>query len=143
MDILFLDANVLFSAAYRPGAGVRGLWEISNTRLVTSVYAVAEAHRNLKTPEQRSELDEVLRDIEIAAPAHRSGETRAELEGLDLPDKDTPIMLAAVEAGATHLITGDFTHFGPHYGKVVAGVLVLPPAAYLRGSSDTGMGHER
>jgi hypothetical protein len=37
-----------------------------------------------------------------------------------------------VAAGATHLITGDMRHFGPYFGQRVLGVLVIPPARYLR-----------
>lgn len=53
MTRLFLDANVLFSAAYREDAGVRRLWSASNAELVTSDYAVEEATRNLVHPDQR------------------------------------------------------------------------------------------
>jgi len=35
-------------------------------------------------------------------------------------------------AGATHLITGDVRHFGRYFGQRVLGVLVMPPAQYLR-----------
>jgi len=45
--------------------------------------------------------------------------------------KDVPILLAAIEARATHLITGDMRHFGPHFGKRIEGILVLSPADYL------------
>lgn len=51
MDRLFLDANILFSAAYRPDAGLRRLWEVPNVELVTSAYAGEEARRNLDLPE--------------------------------------------------------------------------------------------
>ena len=47
MDQLFLDANVLFSAAYRPGAGLLALWKLKNVRLCTSHYALEEARLNL------------------------------------------------------------------------------------------------
>jgi len=49
-----------------------------------------------------------------------------------LPDKDVPILLAAIEARATHLITGDLRHFGPYFGKKIQGILVLPPRNYLK-----------
>lgn len=49
-----------------------------------------------------------------------------------LPDKDRPILLAAIDARATHLLTGDFRHFGPYYGQTLEGVLILPPGEYLR-----------
>jgi len=51
--------------------------------------------------------------------------------GITLPEKDRPILLAALAAGASHLLTGDVTHFGRLYGTCVEGVLVLPPGRYL------------
>ena len=40
-------------------------------------------------------------------------------KSLVLPAKDRPIFLAAVEAHATHLLTGDRAHFGPYFGRNV------------------------
>jgi uncharacterized protein len=57
VDRVFLDANILFSAAYRPNAGLRLIWQVPNVELVTSAYAVEEARRNLKLPEQRAALE--------------------------------------------------------------------------------------
>ncbi|MEJ7819012.1 MAG: hypothetical protein WKF44_01780 [Rubrobacteraceae bacterium] len=59
-------------------------------------------------------------------------ETPPALEAVELPEKDVPIILAASAAGATHLITGDVTHFGSYYDEEIGGVLVLAPAEYLR-----------
>ncbi len=53
--------------------------------------------------------------------------------GIDLPPKDRPILLAAVRAGASHLVTGDATHFGRYFGARIAGVRVQRPADFLRG----------
>jgi hypothetical protein len=53
---------------------------------------------------------------------------------LGLPSKDQPILLAAVAAGCTHLVTGDQTHFGPWFGQRVAGVMIQRPAEYLAGA---------
>ena len=50
--------------------------------------------------------------------------------GVDLPDDDRPILLAAIEARATHLLTGNFRDFHPLYGRPVEGVLILRPADY-------------
>ena len=47
-----------------------------------------------------------------------------------LPLKDRPILVAAIAAQATHLLTGDFKHFGPLYGKRIHGVLILSPSTY-------------
>ena len=127
--LIFLDANVLFSGAYRPDAGLRRLWTLPGVRLITSVYAAEEARRNLSNPGQRRDLEELLGSVEIvptAAPPDHSL-----FSDLELPQKDWPILLAAISAGATHLLTGDFRHFGPYYGKRIEGVLVLPPGEYL------------
>ncbi len=50
---------------------------------------------------------------------------------MHLPEKDRPVLLAALRAGATHFIIGDFAHFGPYYGQRIGGVLILP-TRYLR-----------
>lgn len=130
MDDIFLDANVLFSAAYRPDTPIRRLWELSGARLCTSSYAAEEARRNLREGRQREELEELLKSVSIVATSANS-EAHPVLKDVRLPEKDMPIMLAAVDARATHLITGDFTHFGPYYGRRIAGVLILAPGQYL------------
>ncbi len=56
MDRLFLDANVLFSAAYREDAGLVELWKLEDVELVTSAYAFEEARRNLTDDEQIERL---------------------------------------------------------------------------------------
>ncbi len=128
MDRLFLDANVLFSAAYRGDAGVQRLWALRDATLVTSEYSVSEARRNLATPEQLSRRDSLVESIEVAPARTLDPTLRSEIE---LREKDWPILGGAVAAGATHLITGDLRDFGPFMGRVVLGVLVLTPARYL------------
>ena len=127
MDRLFLDANVLFSAAYRPNAGLHQFWKLKNVILCSSHYALGEARINLAHEVQRRRLARLARSIQLfdATP-------RKLPDGVSLPDKDMPILLAAVEARATHLITGDVRHFGPYFGKTIEGILVLSPADYLR-----------
>ena len=39
-------------------------------------------------------------------------------------------VLAAIEGGATHLLTGDWEHFGPFFRQEIGGDLILPPAEY-------------
>jgi predicted nucleic acid-binding protein len=134
VDLLFLDANILFSAAYRPDAGLRRLWRLPGVRLLTSVYAAEEAHRNLGHTGQREDLEELLGSVEVITTAVPTDHPL--FSTIKLPDKDQPILLAAISAGATHLLTGDFQHFGPYYGERIEGVIVLPPRAYL--SSRTG-----
>src|SRR5918995_2862091 len=67
--LIFLDANVLFSAAYRPDAGLRRLWTLPGAGLITSVYAAEEARRNLSNPGQRRDLEKLLSPVEIVPTA--------------------------------------------------------------------------
>lgn len=128
-DRLFLDANVLFSAAYRPDGRVSRFWLVPGAELLTSAYAIDEARRNLPVAEERSRLDELLvRVTRVPTAVMLPGD----LPGIDLPDKDRPILGSALHCGATHLITGDWKHFGPDFGVRVHGLLILPPAMYLR-----------
>jgi uncharacterized protein len=132
VDRLFLDANVLFSAAYREDAGVTRLWKVRGATLVTSEYAIEEARRNLSEPEQIERLDNLLADVERVASL---GLAEHQRQGIRLPAKDWPILGGAVGTNATHLITGDVKDFGPYFGKKTLGVLVLSPAQYLKARS--------
>jgi uncharacterized protein len=128
MRRVFLDANILFSAAYRDGAGLRKLWEIPGVALLTSGYAVEEARRNLDTPERRGRLEGLLATIEIVMEAPRTPLPN----GAGLPEKDEPILRAAIASGATHLPTGDLRDFGHFFGRRVGGLVVQTPGAFLR-----------
>ena len=126
MERVFLDANVLFSAAYRAESRLRRLWELPATVLSTSTYAFEEALRNLDCKEQRRRLADLVAPMEM-----RAEQPPDRLLSLSLPEKDRPILLAAISARASFLLTGDVTHFGPHFGHSVEGVLILPPKDYL------------
>lgn len=131
MDVLFLDANVLFSAAYRPAAGMLRFWALRDVELASSGYAIEEARSNLPQADQRDRLGELVASV-------RTVEEVPDFPlppNVTLPEKDRPILLAAVHSGATHLITGDAKHFGRHFGERILGILVQPPAEYLRGRS--------
>jgi predicted nucleic acid-binding protein len=108
---IFLDANILFTAAHNPSGkaafvvelGRSGIW-----RLATSPYAVEEARRNIarKFPACRDPLEALLNDIalvadspEIPCPA-------------GLAAKDQPIFRAALACRADVLLTGDIRDFG-------------------------------
>ena len=128
MDRLFLDANVLFSAAYRAENGLLRLWRLEAIEIMTSRYACEEARRNLPETEQRERLESLLDGIRII---EHPGQFPIDAEQ-QLPEKDRPILRAAVQSSATHLITGDITHFGRFFGTTIEGVQVLTPGAYLR-----------
>lgn len=129
MDRVFLDANVLFSAAYRENSGLLRLWRIPKITLLTSAYAAEEARRNLASPGAVSRLESLLDKAELVAEA--PGEPLP--EGLRLNDKDRPILQAAVFGRATDLLTGDIRDFGRLFGRRVRGVLVQTPGEFLRG----------
>jgi len=135
MRRVFLDANVLFSAAYRRDSGLR-LWDLPETRLLTSAYTAEEARRNLDLPEQRTRLDALLDRTLLVAES-----TVPVPEGIDLPEKDQPILKAALAANATHLVTGDVRDFGRYFGRRLLGILIILPADLIR--SRTGSRRSR
>jgi predicted nucleic acid-binding protein len=129
MDRLFLDANVLFSAAYRESAGLTRLWDNEDAAIVSSTYAITEAQRNLDREDQRVRLAKLLASIEVVDAVQMPPGSSP----VALPDKDIPILAGAIAAGATHLITGDRQHFGQFFGKRLEDILILPPGDYLAG----------
>ena len=58
-------------------------------------------------------------------------EAPGELCPIDVAAKDRAVVSAAVAAQATHLITGDVRHFRAHYGRWIAGMVILRPTDYL------------
>lgn len=125
---LFLDANILFSAARSDGA-VRELLRIilaAGHERHVSAYVIEEARRNLmvKTPAGVVELEALLLNLHQSAVQvpKRMLET-----DLPLPDKDKPVLAAAISLGCDVLVTGDRTHFGPLYGRSIHGVAIHSP----------------
>ncbi len=135
MDRIFLDANVLFSAAYRADPGLLAFWKLPNVTLCSSRYAIEEAKINLEEEAQRSRLAQLSPALQILDVRERKLPS-----GSRLPEKDAPILLAAIEAQATHLVTGDLRHFGAYFGKDIEGVLILTPAEYLKRRTKSGHG---
>jgi uncharacterized protein len=136
VDRVFLDANILFSAAYRPGSSLRQLWTLANTELLASPFAIKEASDNLALarPAQLHDLSALLATVtQVPDPPGAA----VLPPGVTLPDKDRPILLSAIDSRATHLLTGDVRHFGPYFGQSIGGVLILRPAAYLAARQKT------
>ena len=127
MDRLFLDANVLFSAAYKADARVLRLWKLSDVVLYSSRYALEEARFNLAEESQLRRLAALSEKVQFAEASNRSLP-----HGVSLPEKDAPILLAAIEARADYLLTGDFRHFGPYFGRKIEGVTVMLPGQYIK-----------
>ncbi len=125
---VFLDANILFSAAKSNGAvrALVGQLAAAGHALVVDAYVVAEARRNLiaKGAGALDALEELLEAIEVAP--HRPTQLPPDLAEV-VPDKDRPVMAAAIRLGCDALVTGDRTHFGALYGSVRHGVAVHSP----------------
>jgi predicted nucleic acid-binding protein len=128
VDRVFLDANVLFSAAWRSDAGLLHLWRLKRVVLVTSDYAVQEALRNLRQEEQRTRLGTLLEHVEIVSGTFYGVPLPRRVR---LPEDDLPILRAAIASGCTHLLTGNLRDFGPYLGMRLGGALVVLPATYL------------
>ena len=128
MNKLFLDANILFSAAYRANAGLLCLWEIE-AQLFSSSYAAEEARRNLPDPDQQQRLEQLLNLVKIIK--HEQVSLVLD-QAILLRDKDRPILQAAIYAKVDYLITGDFRDFGIYFGKTIQNVTILPPVDYFK-----------
>lgn len=127
MDRVFLDANVLFSAAYKENARLLELWALKNVALWSSRYALEEARTNLPKEDQQRRLLKLAGVLTL----HEAGDSKLP-PAIQLHEKDLPILQAAIEARANYLLTGDIRHFGPYLGKKIQGVQILVPAEYLK-----------
>jgi predicted nucleic acid-binding protein len=112
----FLDANILFTAAYNPMGLARLLFDLQRLRtlvLLSSSQAVEEAAVNLaaKKPAALSKLATLKTTLELFdSPSNVPAI-------LELPEDDLRIFASALAGQATHLLTGDKKDFGPYFGK--------------------------
>jgi len=131
---LFLDANVIFSAAHQAEGRAQHLVALARAghcTLVASAHAIGEARRNLglKSRGFEARLASALAVIGNVPEAPGHLVAWAGTEGL--PPKDAPILAAAVHCGAQLLVTGDARDFGPLYGRTLRGAKVVTPAQAL------------
>ncbi|MBK8064896.1 MAG: PIN domain-containing protein [Betaproteobacteria bacterium] len=128
---IFLDANILFSAAKSDGpvrALIQALLDAGHQCCVDG-FVIEEARRNLvakSDAEAQAALAPLLERMQVGAAMANA---RLPQAALVLPEKDRPVMSAAIANACDRLVTGDRTHFGPLYGKTIAGVKVCAPAA--------------
>ncbi len=129
---LFLDANVLFTAAHNPHGKAALLVELAargHWTLHSSLYAVAEARRNLerKFPEALEQFERIGMTLSLAEhhPNYRFPP--------GLARKDQPIFQAAMACRADYLLTGDLKDFGSFMNARdrTFGVCVLTVAQFL------------
>ena len=126
---IFLDANILFSAARSDGAmrQLLALLGAAGHELRADAYVFEEARRNLaaKSPAGLPWLNASRAHIDIGglvADANLLPDVTV------LPEKDRPVLAAAIHHRCDVLVTGDRSHFGALYGKTIQGVAVLSPA---------------
>ena len=118
---VFLDANILFSAA-ATASPTRQLLEtiLRHATAVTNEHAWEEARRNVA--HKRPHLTDALNHLK---PRLEFTEKFKTVEQLVLPDKDQPIIGGAVASGCSALWTGDKRHFGSFYGRTVEGTRIV------------------
>jgi predicted nucleic acid-binding protein len=125
---IFLDANILFSAAKSDGAD-RKLLELlieAGHECWVDGYVVEEARRNLaaKSPDGLAALERLLPRLHGAGAQHADTALEATLP---LPEKDRPVLAAAILNRCAALVTGDRTHFGKLFGKTIQGTAIHTP----------------
>jgi hypothetical protein len=129
---VFLDANILFSAAKSDGA-IRQLLRhltLAQHTLVADSYVQLEAQRNIAAKADAQavrDLDALLSKVDISAAQFTQSSPALQAAALWLPEKDRPVLLAAMVLACDVLVTADSTHFGPGYGKRFEGVTVCSP----------------
>lgn len=125
---IFLDANILFSAAKSDGAVATLLSMLAAAGHVACVdpYVVEEARRNLaaKAPGRIQRLQQLLLSMEHGPLPSPTPQLEASLK---LPPKDRPVLASAIARSCDVLLTGDRTHFGALYEHTVQGVTMHSP----------------
>jgi predicted nucleic acid-binding protein len=125
---VFLDANVLFSIAYG-SPGLEQLWSDAKNEqyeLFASQYVIEEAKRNLDRREQLDALNRLLSEVRVVPEADPTIPCP-----IPLPEKDRPVLLAALSCKADYLITGDVTHFGKYFGKRIRRLRICTPRDFF------------
>ena len=125
---IVLDANVLFSATKSDGI-VRRLLDLlieAGHECWADGFVAEEARRNLaaKFPGGLPVLGALLPRLRIG-PIHAPDPALE--DALPLPEKDRPVLAAAIRHRCEALVTGDRTHFGRFYGKAIHGVTIHSP----------------
>jgi predicted nucleic acid-binding protein len=129
LDRIFLDANVLYSAAYLEHSGLSRLWSLSEVELISSAYAIEEARRNLAIDRPEA-VKRFTRFVEALWTTDEPSTLKLP-KSIRLDPKDQPILLAAIYGKADYLLTGDAKHFDHLYEKRIEGVLIIRPAQYF------------
>ncbi len=97
-------------------------------RVALTPMSMGEAERNLlaKGPEALEVFGALAALLQVGA-ATAPSDLPPETHGL--PEKDRPVLAAAMRMRCDVLVTGDRTHFGAGCGKVFGGVFIHSPAS--------------
>lgn len=131
---VFLDAYVLFSAAYQDRSDILIFFDLARAgtvELCSSAFAIEEGRRNiaLKRPDQVATYERLVAGLSLSPPP--ASEHLAIADEAGLPPKDAPILAAALAAQAELLVTGDRTHFGNLFGRSIGRLIVHRPTDAL------------
>src|SRR3989338_205061 len=113
---IFLDANILIAATASPDGGSGYIFRVAENdaswQLLTSVYALQEARRNVlkKLPSCEQTLIKLIVAPELVF-VHDPPRALVELANAVVPKKDAPILAAALSAKADVLCTLDIKDF--------------------------------
>ena len=130
---IFLDANVLYSAANSPNGLNAAIFEVADNRedveLVANKYVWGEAEINLmdrSLSQARARLQTLVEDRLTISPMPPF-ELTQHLKPRVPDPADAPVLAGAVSAEADWLVTSNSNDFECLYETTVEGVLVLRP----------------
>jgi uncharacterized protein len=95
--------------------------------LCADEYVVSEARRNLVAKADTNSiarLNNWLSNVEVSSARIASTDI---VDTAWLPEKDRPVLAAAIRMRCDVLVTGDVTHFGAGFGKKYSGVTIYSP----------------
>jgi predicted nucleic acid-binding protein len=114
---LFLDANVLFTAAYSENGGSAYVFQLAKRKLiniVSSKYAFIEAERNLIAKGSKDVMIRFYTNVALLGDLYEDEdielEINSEMQNL-INVKDLPILLSAIKNKSDYLLTLDRKHF--------------------------------
>ena len=125
--LVYLDSNVLISACLVNAHKFLDFWRMHGVTVAVSMYAVDEVRSHLLTESQHHRFDGLLATTRLIEDA----DERIIPGAIDLPNKDRPILAAAIAGRVDFLVTGDKGHFGKYYGRRVSGVTINSPGEFL------------
>lgn len=132
---VFLDASMLFSAAYSQTGASREIIRLGiqgEIQLLISDLVCKEAYVNLqnKAPEAVQKLSEFLRHVPFEVVKPSKEEVLAAMKYTEF--KDAPVVAAAKHAGVDYLISLDRAHLvGITAVEEGSGISILLPGEFL------------